>query len=112
MNPLIPAAVSALLEAVQPAPAVPPSPWQAVLRTIPDHAAVGRMQPAEGMAVVLDKRLVPLAPGVRIRGPENRIELPGSFAGPVLVRYLADGSGAITHVWILNAEEAAAAARR
>jgi hypothetical protein len=80
----------------------------AQLRTIPNDAVLGVMRHLEAMVVELDGQAVALAPGAQIRDPDNRIVLPASLNGTLLVRYLVDASGMVQQVWILSAREKAA----
>ena len=49
-----------------------------------------------------------LAPGARIRNPQNMLQLSGSLLGQkLLVNYTLDGFGQVRDVWILSAAEAA-----
>lgn len=51
---------------------------------------------------------VRLAPGARIRNPQNLLQLSGSVIGQkLLVNYTLDGFGQVFDVWILSETEAA-----
>ena len=49
-----------------------------------------------------------LAPGARIRGQNNMLQMSGGLVGAkLLVHYTLDTAGQVRDVWILTAEEAA-----
>jgi hypothetical protein len=80
----------------------------AQLRSIPDDAKRGQIRHVREMIVEIDGTQARLSPGAQIRGPENRIVLPGALPQEaVLVKYLADPAGLVHRVWILTPEEAA-----
>jgi hypothetical protein len=57
---------------------------------------------------LLNGKPVRLAPGVRIRNPQNMIQLSGSvLEQKLLVNYTLDGFGQVHDVWILSQAEAA-----
>jgi hypothetical protein len=58
--------------------------------------------------VVLNGEPARLAPGSRIRGQQNMLELSGSLVGvKLLVHYTVDIHGLVKDVWILTPDEAA-----
>jgi hypothetical protein len=108
MNPLIPTIISTVLRAMEPAADVPPQPAFAGLRPIPAEAVKARMSPPQDGWVEIGGRPARLAPGAQIRDAGNFIVMSGTVQQPVQVRYLLDDSGAVSRVWILSAQEAAA----
>jgi hypothetical protein len=109
MNPLIPAIISSVLNAVtsgELGDGAPPPPAQQVLRTIPADAKFARMQPPQMDSVTLDSTEFHLSPGAQIRSADNRIVMPATVQAPVTVRYQLDGTGNVYRVWILTAVEA------
>ena len=80
----------------------------AQLRSIPPQAQVGTLRHLEAMTVELDGQPRPLAPGAQIRDADNRLVLPAALQEREQVRYLVDGAGMISRVWMLSAQEKAA----
>lgn len=78
---------------------------------IPSDALTGRLAITQFPRALLDGREVVLAPGVRIRAPDNLLRMPTTVTGEPLVRYRLDPVGLVIEVWLLTDEEAAAAAR-
>ncbi len=77
-------------------------------RNFPQNALRGSLLITEPPEVVLNGRPVRLAPGARIRGKTNMIELTGGLVGArMLVHYTLDTNGQVRDVWILQPEEAA-----
>ena len=106
MNPLIPALIGSLINAPQPAPD-PLPPAGIFLRTIPAEAVRGEMQPPWAGITLISGKELRLAPGLQIRDQNNRIILSDSVREPLLVKYLTDGNGQVSRVWLLTAGEAA-----
>ena len=62
-------------------------------------------QPPEAL---LNGKPVRLAPGLRIRNPQNMIQLSGSLLGQKLaINYTLDSTGDLRDVWILSEAERA-----
>ncbi len=79
-----------------------------LLRNFPPDALRGAVQITEPPDVLLNGRPARLAPGARIRGKSNMIELSGGLVGArMLVNYTLDLDGQVKDVWILRPEEAA-----
>ena len=81
----------------------------AQVRTIPADAKRGTMRHLQEMIVQIDQSRARLAPGAQIRDTHNRLVLPTAVVQPTAVRYQVDAMGHVSRVWILTAEEAAAA---
>ena len=93
--------LTALLAAALPALA------QDAVRPFPDAALRGELVVTAAPEVRLDGQPARLAPGARIRGPNNLLLTPASVAGQALtVNYLRDAGGQIREVWVLTAAEA------
>jgi hypothetical protein len=75
------------------------------VRAIPQNATRGIMSPASGMNVVLDGNPVGLAAGAIIRGQNNLIVVPSALPPSSDVRYIRDGDGRISRVWVLTDAE-------
>ncbi len=79
-----------------------------VQRQFPQKALRGEMIFVNPPEVRLGGAPAMLAPGSRIRGQNNMLELSGALAGAKLwVHYTLDGQGAVMDVWILRPEELA-----
>lgn len=111
---LIPALVGSIVGAVVDAPAQPPPPPPPIVsplpRAISPLARLGLMQPPVDNTVVINDKLLMLAPAAQIRDTNNLIVLPAYVQRSVQVRFLVDASGAVFRVWMLTPEEAANAA--
>lgn len=85
-----------------------PAFGQAVQRKFPGNALRGELQITQPPEVLLNGQPAALAPGARIRGDNNMIQLSGSLAGPkYVVNYTRDGLGMVKDVWILTPQERA-----
>jgi hypothetical protein len=79
-----------------------------VQRNFPPNALRGELIVGEIPQVSVNGVSGTLAPGVRIRGQNNMLQMSGSLVGAkLLVHYTLDTSGQVRDVWILTAEEAA-----
>jgi hypothetical protein len=91
------------------------APAAAQLRAIPKEAKVGVIRYVEAMRVEVNGEPRPLAPGVQIRDADNRLILSGSLEERLKdyedVRYMLDGAGAVSRVWLLSEPEKAALPR-
>lgn len=78
-------------------------------RSFPATALRGTLVLGAWPQATLDDLQVRLAPGARIRGEDNLLQLPASLAGRTLrVHYtLEPTTGLVLDVWILNATERA-----
>ena len=82
--------------------------WAQMQRPFPPTALRGSLVVGQTPEVALNGRAARLAPGARIRGQNNLLELPGALTGRRLaVHYTIDINGDVQDVWILTPEEAA-----
>lgn len=78
-----------------------------MLRNFPATALRGELQIVQPPELLLNGRPARLAPGARIRGPDNLLQVSGTAVGQrLLVNYTLDANGNLLDVWILNAGEA------
>ena len=83
----------------------PPAAAQS-LRPFPADALRGEMVVLQPPEIALNGRPARLAPGARIRGPNNLMQLSGGLVGQrLVVHYTLDPTGSLLNVWILTAEE-------
>jgi len=80
---------------------------QAQFRTISPDAKRGVMRHVEGMTVEIDGKRARLAAGAQIRDGRNMIVVPTAVPAGVVVKFLVDGQGQLSRVWILSPQEAA-----
>ena len=79
-----------------------------VQRNFPQNALRGALVVGIPPEITLNGQAARLAPGSRIRGQTNMIEMSGGLTGSrLLVNYTLDSLGLVKDVWILRAEEAA-----
>ena len=77
-------------------------------RQFPQSALRGEIAFVNPPEVKLNGNAVVLAPGSRIRGQNNMIEMSGALVGMKLwVHYTVDTQGSVMDVWILRPEELA-----
>ena len=77
-------------------------------RQFPQSALRGEIVFVNPPEVKLNGNAVVLAPGSRIRGQNNMIEMSGALVGMKLwVHYTVDTQGSVMDVWILRPEELA-----
>jgi hypothetical protein len=77
-------------------------------RNFPANALRGELQVTTPPEVLLNGRAAQLAPGARIRGADNLMQLSGALAGQrLLVHYTVDLHGSLLDVWVLNTTERA-----
>lgn len=77
-----------------------------VQRNFPQDALRGTLAFGTPPQVVLNGKAAQLAPGSRIRGLNNMIEMSGSLVDKkATVNYTIDTSGYVKDVWILRKEE-------
>lgn len=90
------------------AAAVMSSAFGQVPRNFPANALRGELQIVQPPQALLNGQAANLAPGSRIRGADNMIQLSGGLIGPkYVVNYTLDPTGYVKDVWILTAEERA-----
>jgi len=77
-------------------------------RNFPADALRGDLTIVQPPQATLNGKPARLAPGTRIRGQNNMLELSGNLTGQrLLVHYTLDTEGLLKDVWILRPEEAA-----
>jgi hypothetical protein len=77
-------------------------------RVFQSNALRGELVVTQPPEALLNGKPVRLAPGARIRNPQNLIQVSGSLLGQKLaVNYTLDGAGEVRDVWILTAAELA-----
>jgi hypothetical protein len=77
-------------------------------RTFERNALRGELVVAAPPEVQLNGRPARLAPGARVRSPQNLLVLSGTLLGQkLLVHYTLDAQGQMHDVWILSPAEAA-----
>ena len=80
----------------------------AAQRTLPPDAKIGVMLPPPGNGTVtIDGKQLPLSAVSQFRNRQNLIVMPMTIQGKNDVVYLADASGAVYRVWMLQPAEAA-----
>jgi hypothetical protein len=81
---------------------------QAVQRQFPQNALRGTLVVLNPAQATLNDQVVALAPGLRIRGQDNMLQMSAPLIGAkLLVHYTLDTGGAVSTVWILTPQEAA-----
>ena len=84
------------------------APAAAQQRNFPQTALRGALVITTPSDALLNGRPARLAPGLRIRGQNNMLEMSGALLGAkLLVHYTTDTQGLVKDVWILRPEEAA-----
>jgi hypothetical protein len=79
-----------------------------VQRIFPQNALRGAVVFGQAPEITLNGQLARLAPGARIRDPNNMTVVPGGLiGGRFLVHYTIDLYGLVKDVWILTPGEAA-----
>ena len=79
-----------------------------VQRSFPPNALRGELIVGEIPQVAVNGVQGSLAPGARIRGQNNMLQMSGSLVGAkLLVHYTLDTAGQVKDIWILTPEEAA-----
>jgi hypothetical protein len=79
-----------------------------VQRNFPPNALRGMLVVVDPPQVTINGLAAQLAPGARIRGANNMIQLSATIVGQkLLVHYTLNAQGALHEVWILTAAEAA-----
>jgi len=78
-----------------------------VQRNFPGNALRGEIAFVDPPDVRLNGQVARLAPGLRLRGPDNLLLVTGTVAGrSAVVHYTVDTVGLIKDVWLLRADEA------
>ena len=84
------------------------SAFAQVQRNFPPNALRGELVVWEIPQVSVNGVVGELAPGARIRGQNNMLQLSGGLTGAkLLVHYTLDTAGQVKEVWILTSDEAA-----
>ena len=79
-----------------------------VQRNFPQHALRGELLMADPPDVLVNGEVARLAPGSRIRGQNNMLQMPGALSGAKLwVHYTMDQQGLLFDIWVLRPEELA-----
>jgi hypothetical protein len=103
MNTMLRCFIAALVAANLAAPAL-----AQVQRQFPQSALRGEIAFVDPPDVKLNGSPARLAPGSRVRGQNNMIEMSGALVGMKLwVHYTVDTQGSVMDVWILRPEELA-----
>lgn len=77
-------------------------------RNFPENALRGAIVFGIAPGIALNGRETRLAPGARIRMPNNMLVLPGGLpGGQIVANYTLDLYGQVKDVWLLTAAEAA-----
>ncbi len=101
MNRCVPLALAALVVWSAPAAAQPS-------RNFPADALRGEFVITAPPEILLNKQPARLAPGARIRGTDNLLQLSGTLINQrLLVHYTFDTLGLVRDVWVLTPAEAA-----
>jgi hypothetical protein len=83
------------------------APAVAQQRGFPQNALRGGLVIVSPTEAVLNGQPARLAPGLRIRGQDNMLQMSGTLLGlKLLVHYTVDSQGLVNNVWILTADEA------
>ena len=73
---------------------------------LPANATFGELTAFEYPEAKIGKKLLRLSPAAKIYNTQNLIVMPSTVTGKSGVLYRLDGSGQISHMWLLTAEEA------
>ena len=79
---------------------------------LPANATYGELKAFQYPQAQIDKRILRLAPGARLYDTRNLIITPNMVPSRAQVLYRLDINGQVSQMWLLSAEEAAAAKRR
>jgi len=107
MNPLVPALIGTVLNAIQSAPDQSLPAMDTSFRAVPVEAKRAEMLPPHNGNVMIGGQELRLSAAAQIRSSQNLLVMPASLQEPVLVRYTTDGKGDVHRVWILTADESA-----
>ena len=109
---IISAIVSSIIDTIVDAPAAPPPAVEqtTLARTFPAGTQKGVWTPPIQQGAVINGVILPVAPGLQIRGRDNLIVLPVTLQDVtnIPVRYQLDTMGNVWRLWILSAAEQAA----
>jgi len=76
-------------------------------RNFPIGTLRGKFQVVNAPEILLDGQSERLAPGARIRSPQNMLMMPAAITGQnLLVNYTRDAAGLVSLVWVLTPDEA------
>ena len=77
-------------------------------RNFPGTALRGALVVTQAPEILLNGQPARLAPGARIRGADNMLQMSGTLTGQrLLVHYTRDTVGQVLDVWVLTPAEAA-----
>lgn len=77
-------------------------------RPFPANALRGELEITQPPEALLNGEPVRLAPGARIRGANNMMQMSGALVGQsLLVHYTREPQGLLLNIWILTPDEAA-----
>jgi hypothetical protein len=79
---------------------------------LPANARYGELKDLRYPQAQIGDKVLRLGPGAKIYNPQNLIIMPATAPSQASVLYRLDINGEITEMWLLTAEEAAAAKRR
>ena len=83
--------------------------YYVINRTLPPEAKVGVMQPPVGDGqVIISGKTFRLSPTIQFRSEQNLIVMPMTIQEKKDVVFLADNSGAVYRVWMINSSELSA----
>ena len=78
-----------------------------IVRNFPATALRGEIVLTQPPELLLNGRPARLAPGARIRGMDNMLQMSGALVGqPRLVHFTLDAAGQLHDVWLLTPAEA------
>ena len=81
--------------------------WAQTERKFSAQTLRGELMVTQPPEVLLNRQPARLAPGARIRGADNLLQMSGALIGQrLLVHFTLDPSGQLLDVWVLNATEA------
>ncbi len=79
------------------------NPGAFVGRQFPAKAVRGKLQVLQGSEILIDGKPERLAPGARIRGPQNTLVMTGALEGnEYVVNFVREAYGNVHQVWILT----------
>jgi hypothetical protein len=100
--------VAAALASVVLLAAQAPAAQAQAMRNFPANALRGELRIGQPPEATLNGRPARLAPGARIRGADNLLQMSGALAGQALtVHYTVDDYGLLRDVWLLTPAEKA-----
>lgn len=73
---------------------------------LPANATFGELTAFQYPEAKIGKKLLRFSPAAKIYDTQNLIVMPSTVTGKSGVLYRLDGSGQISHLWLLTAEEA------